>query len=58
MKTCPRKSIREVQDLLRVHTWAEKGRLEYLYPVDALPAYMGEAIEFIDNELARKMNDA
>ena len=50
---CPRKRLPEVAHYLQAWQWREKGGLQYLYR-DSLPAKVGNAIDFIDAEMAAK----
>jgi hypothetical protein len=51
---CPSKMLAEVADAFEVHSWAERGRLQYLYPPDELPVILGEALNIIETELMRR----
>lgn len=51
LNECPSRSLSEVTEAFEVHGWAERGRLQYLYPFDELPAILGEALNVIEAEL-------
>lgn len=51
---CPSKMLGEVGEAFEVHAWAERGRLQYLYPPEELPAILGEALNIIETELLRR----
>lgn len=52
--TCPSRLISEVSEFFHIHAWAERGRLQYMYPFDELPAIVGEALDVIENEQAAR----
>lgn len=51
---CPTKTIAKVSEFFHIHAWAERGRLQYLYPHEELPAIVGEALDTIESEQAAR----
>jgi hypothetical protein len=51
---CPSKMVTDVVEAFGVHAWAERGRLQYLYPPDELPVILGEALDVIEAEMQRR----
>jgi hypothetical protein len=54
LNECPSIMLSEVADAFEVHSWAERGRLQYLYPPEELPVILGEALNVIETELMRR----
>jgi hypothetical protein len=54
LNECPSKALQEVAEAFEVHAWAERGRLQYLYPPEELPVILGEALNIIETELMKR----
>lgn len=54
LNECPSKCVSGVAEFFHIHTWAERGRLQYLYPHEELPVIVGEALDTIESEQAHK----
>lgn len=54
---CPNKIMNSVNEYLRVYDWASNNRLQFLYSPETIPAKVVQAIDLIELEKARIMQD-